>query len=394
MVYAWRWYRLDREQYQQCMEKSFGNNLSGLRQINAVIVILVSSFTVVPIAVEKDLRKAGVYLAAAFVSLLITLIANQRLKQRKQGKQVGKKIIYILTTVYYANIMLFGIYLGVWSRPDTAAVTFMGFLICALFLFINPPQYNLCLTLGALAVFIASSVIMKTPQLWIYDIINAVIAACISLFFGWEISTLRLASVLNVRKLENERNTYYDQSTVDELTRLRNRRDFTQTFQRYVTHYRSSDDWLCIAIADIDHFKDYNDHYGHPAGDDCLRAIGGVLNSLKESMNVYTARVGGEEFALLWFGKDASHADTVISRCTALIKDLNIPHEKSGVMPYVTISIGVYVMRCGSSTDMDALYNLADKALYAAKGSGRDCAIVCGDGIKQYRIAGGGSSTE
>ena len=302
--------------------------------------------------------------------------------------------LFALPTVYYANLMLFGIYLGVWSRPDSSAVTFMGFLICALFLFINPPQYNLCLTLGALAVFIASSVIMKPPHLWIYDTIHAVIAACISLFFGWEITMLRLVSVLNARKLENERDRYHDQSTVDELTRLRNRRDFTQTFQRYLTHYRGSDDRLCIAVADIDHFKDYNDHYGHPAGDDCLRAIGGALNSLKESMNVYTARVGGEEFALLWFEKEAAHADAVISRCTALIKDLHIPHEKSRVAPYVTLSIGVYVMRCGSSADMDALYNLADKALYAAKGSGRNCAIVCGDGIKQYRIAGGGSSTE
>jgi diguanylate cyclase (GGDEF)-like protein len=182
--------------------------------------------------------------------------------------------------------------------------------------------------------------------------------------------------------LEEERNKYEDQSITDELTQLKNRRDFNQTFRRFLSNYRASDDWLCIALTDIDYFKLYNDHYGHQQGDECLRKIGKAINS----SGVYAARVGGEEFAMLWFEKDPAHADKVIHQLIDTIKNLKIPHEKSKASDYVTMSIGVYIWRCGSYHDMQNLYDLADKALYTAKGSGRNCAIVSGDDIKQYKI--------
>jgi diguanylate cyclase (GGDEF)-like protein len=186
--------------------------------------------------------------------------------------------------------------------------------------------------------------------------------------------------------LEDERNSYFDQSTIDALTKMKNRRDFMQTFQRYLSNYRTSDDWLCVAICDVDFFKNYNDHYGHPMGDDCLRSVGGVLNELMESQSVYAARVGGEEFALLWFENDLTHIDTIIHHITDKISDLNIPHEKSKVCTHVTLSIGIYVEPCGSSTDAEALYDLADRALYTAKEGGRNCAVVNGANIKEYKI--------
>jgi diguanylate cyclase (GGDEF)-like protein len=122
-------------------------------------------------------------------------------------------------------------------------------------------------------------------------------------------------------------------------------------------------------------------------GDDCLRGIGRVLNSLMDSMGVYTARVGGEEFAMLWFEQDRAHVDAVVFNLQQLIKSLEIPHEKSRVAQYVTVSIGIHVERCGSSGDVQAVYDLADKALYTAKKSGRNCAIVSGNDIEQYKIA-------
>jgi len=283
--------------------------------------------------------------------------------------------------------MLFGTFLGVWSNPGNYAVSFMSFLIGALFLFNYPPTFNFCLTLGAIAVFIASSVIVKPPNIWSFDISNVLIAGSISLLFGWEITKSRLESLLNTCKLEEERNRYYNQSTVDELTGLRNRRDFMQTFQRYLVNYRSSDDLLCIAIADIDFFKRYNDFYGHPKGDECLRMIGEILNSLKNTMNVYAARVGGEEFALLWFKNETDKVNSVVSKINKMIKDLNIPHEKSDAESYVTLSIGIYVVRCGTNSDLQALYDLADKALYTAKNNQRNCAIVCGSEMEQYKIS-------
>lgn len=208
----------------------------------------------------------------------------------------------------------------------------------------------------------------------------------VSLFLCWRITMLQLVWVLSANKLEDERNKYFDENTTDELTQLRNSRSFMHTFQRYMGTYRFSDDFLCVAIADIDFFKFYNDFYGQQKGDDCLRSIGGAFNKLKETMGIYCARVGGEEFALLWFEKDISHVDTVVSEFNQLIGELKIPHEKSYICEYVTLSMGVHIEKCGFSSTKEELYNLADKALYSAKANGRNCAIIRGRNIPQYRI--------
>jgi diguanylate cyclase (GGDEF)-like protein len=364
------------------MNKVFSNNLYSLRQVNIIIAIFVAGFSLFPILYEQSIRKSIVYFSVAFIALILTWLSNYMM----QKVDIKNRYIYTLSILFYTNILLFGIYLSVWSNPDEIASIFYCFLICTLLIFINSPVYNLCLTLCAVAVFIVSTIMMKSTANMVNDVVNVLISAAMSLYFSWQIAKLRLGNELSTSKLEDERNRYYNQSTIDELTQLRNRRDFMQTFQRYLVNYRTTDDWLCIAIADIDFFKNYNDNYGHPKGDDCLRSIGAVLNSLKESLGVYSARVGGEEFALLWFERDLSHIKSVISYLTELIYELKIPHEKSKASQYVTLSIGVYVERCGSHNDIQTLYELTDKALYSAKGSGRNCAIVNGNEIKQYKL--------
>jgi diguanylate cyclase (GGDEF)-like protein len=252
----------------------------------------------------------------------------------------------------------------------------MVFLIAALFPFINPPPFNFCLSLSACLVFSVSAIIFKTSNLWISDIVNAFLALMLSLILGWQNTMTRIRFVLNASELEYERNNFYKLSTIDELTQLKNRRDFTQTFQRFLVNYRQSDKFLYVAIMDIDFFKNYNDHYGHPKGDECLRAIGKMLKDLQSGMGIYAARVGGEEFALLSFEENSTNADNITGLISQKMRELNIPHEKSKAAPYVTVSIGLHIVECGASTDKDALYNLADKALYAAKKKGRNCAVV------------------
>jgi len=386
---SWRWYTLGQDQYLEYIKKMYKHNLYNLRRANTVIVVLSICWSIFPLAIEKDLGKAGIYFITTFIAIILVALSNLKLKQLRRENDENNLFLYSLTTIYYTNIMMFGIFLGVWSNPDKFAVTFMSFLICALFLFIYPPVYNLSLTMGATAVFVISSYLVKPYEIWVFDCSNVLIAGCLGLFFGWHITKLRLVSALNTGKMEEERNKYYNQSQMDELTGLRNRRDFMQTFQRYLSTYRSYDDWLCIAIADIDFFKNFNDHYGHPKGDECLRSIGSLLNGLKDSMNVYTARVGGEEFALLWFEKEKKHASTVVSQINGMISDLKIHHEKSEASSFVTLSMGIYIVRCGTINDLDVLYNLADKALYTAKNNGRNCTYVSGTDIEQYKITPG-----
>jgi len=364
------------------MSNTFNNNLVSLRKANNFFAIFAACFSIFPFFFEHNIYKAGIYLISASIALTLGVYTNYKMQKEFENT----RFIYVLTVIFYANVMLFGVYLGVWSNPGARATVFLCFLICALLMFIYPPLFNLCLTMGAMLVFIVSAMIIKNQDVWLFDFSNALIAGALSLYFTWHISKLRLGLEISANMLENDRDKYLDQSTIDELTQLRNRRDFTQTFQRYLSNYRTSDDWLCIAICDIDFFKNYNDHYGHPMGDDCLRGVGRILNSLKDSKGIYSARVGGEEFALLWFEKNVAHVGAIVTHIADLISDLKIPHEKSSVSPFVTLSIGIYLERCGASDDSKALYDLADKALYAAKDGGRNCAIISGNGIDQYKI--------
>jgi len=383
-LYNWKFYSFGREQYQQCMNNAFINNLQNLKQGNLIIAIYAVLYAIIPLFAEGlNFFRVGVCLLVAFIAMLIYLLSHYVMQQ----VNVKNHVIYLLITFYYFNLMFFGIYQSIWTNPDKPASVIYAFLVIALLLFINPPQFNFFLTLGASAVFVIFAILKKDFQIWIYDIVHIAIAGSISIFFSWQISKLRMGLELSANQLEEERNKYEDQSITDELTRLRNKRDFSNTFQRYLSNYRSSDDFICIAIADIDFFKFYNDHYGHLKGDDCLRTIGVVLNNLKDDLGIYTARVGGEEFAALWFEKDVANVDKVINHWIEAIKAQAIPHEKSKVNSLVTMSIGVYISKCGAYQDTKILYDLADKALYTAKQGGRNAAIINGDNIKEYKIS-------
>jgi len=383
-LYNWQFYSYGHEQYQICMNNAFVSNLQSLRQGNTLVAVFSVLYAFVPIiAGDFKLFKIIFCLIVAVIALLISLYANYV----TQLINVKNNLIYFLISLFYANIMIFGIYQSVWAIPGKSASLVFVIFVTALLLFINPPKFNLVLTLCATIVFVTSTIIVKDYKYWIYDVANVIIAGALSLFFSWQISKLRMGMEISTTELEEERNKYEDQSITDELTQLRNKRDFTSTFQRYLSTYRSSDDWLCVAIADIDFFKYYNDHYGHLKGDDCLRIIGEVLNGIKDDLGVYTARVGGEEFGALWFEQDITHVDDVIIHWMKSIDAKKIPHEKSKVCDFITMSIGVYISRCGDYHDTKILYDLADKALYTAKRGGRNCTIINGDDLKEYKIS-------
>jgi diguanylate cyclase (GGDEF)-like protein len=299
-----------------------------------------------------------------------------RNRYRRNEDKMKKKFIYALISLTYVNITAFGIYLGVWANPGMIAGTYLGILICALLLFYIPAVYHLCLTLCSMIIFMVLAVIFKSQVTNRIDIPNVFFAGAISLVIGWQVIMNRLSLASYAGNMEDERDNYYVQSTIDELTQLKNRRDFTNTIQRTVTNYRQSDNFLCVAILDIDFFKNYNDYYGHPEGDECLRKIGKALKDLHKNNNIYAARIGGEEFALIWFEEDITETQNVASCVCEKIRGLNIRHEKSEAAPYVTVSVGVNVVRCGTLFDIDTLYNLADKALYVAKKSGRNRVVI------------------
>jgi len=128
---------------------------------------------------------------------------------------------------------------------------------------------------------------------------------------------------------------------------------------------------LSLLMMDIDHFKSYNDHYGHLGGDDCLRKVAGGIQSALRRGGDLAARYGGEEFAVVLPETSMPDAVSVAERIQQGVDALRLAHEKSPFFKRVTISIGVASVIPGEADTPAGLIRAADEALYRAKSEGR-----------------------
>ena len=160
-------------------------------------------------------------------------------------------------------------------------------------------------------------------------------------------------------------------SLTDALTGIANRRRFDQVLEQEWGHARRSGELLALAVMDVDWFKRYNDHYGHPAGDACLRAIAQALATTVNRSTDLVARYGGEEFVFLAPMTDLAGVRGMAQKLLQAVEALALPHELSP-LGRVSVSIGVAVSLPGQESSAEALVARADAALYEAKKQGRN----------------------
>ena len=164
----------------------------------------------------------------------------------------------------------------------------------------------------------------------------------------------------------------------DGLTGLLNRAAFDERVA--VLHAQAVRESAAIALVliDIDHFKAYNDHYGHPAGDQCIRVIASTVRhaARRRPLDV-VGRYGGEELVAVLYDASREHAESVARTLVAAVGRLRMPHVTTAVGA-VTISVGVAVEAPGESASLAALLKRADEALYAAKAAGRNNFVIAG----------------
>jgi polar amino acid transport system substrate-binding protein len=164
-------------------------------------------------------------------------------------------------------------------------------------------------------------------------------------------------------------------SVTDALTSLYNRRHFNEIFPRMINSAKREDENICFAILDIDYFKQYNDFYGHIAGDDVLKKIAGVISTSLHRADDYCFRLGGEEFGILFKGLSVDEAKLIIEKMRQNIETLHIEHKKSVVSNYVSASFGLIVKNANEIKIYEDLYREADKLLYKAKADGRNMMV-------------------
>lgn len=165
-------------------------------------------------------------------------------------------------------------------------------------------------------------------------------------------------------------------ATMDGLTQLANRRQFDQRLEQAWRAARRQKKNLTLMLCDVDSFKNFNDTYGHQAGDECLRSIAQVLNRSIRRSGEFAARYGGEEFAIVLPNVSSNGAIQVATAIKCAIHQLNIPHNTSAVRSYVTLSMGIATVIPTSGNSPEQLIKAADEALYQAKHQGRDQYVV------------------
>lgn len=167
---------------------------------------------------------------------------------------------------------------------------------------------------------------------------------------------------------------FAQQSIRDPLTHLYNRRLFQERFEQEFSLARRRDTPLTLVLADLDHFKQVNDVYGHPAGDVVLREVAARLQRAVRQGEV-AARIGGEEFAILLPGSDAEHGRILAERLRESVRSLPIALP-SGAMLHCKITLGVAGLDIVHAETPGELLCAADAALYAGKCQGRDRVLV------------------
>lgn len=165
----------------------------------------------------------------------------------------------------------------------------------------------------------------------------------------------------------------YQQSTMDALTSITNRRGFNEALSAEWLRARRSDTPLTLLMIDVDCFKPFNDNLGHLAGDECLQHLASTLRSQIKRAGETIARFGGEEFAVLLPNTTAEEGAGVAEKIRESILELKIPHPASDVSVWVTVSVGVCCVSPDQREGSQKLIELADQALYRAKAEGRNC---------------------
>lgn len=354
--------------------------------ISSVIALLIyNGFLVADYLMARDVFWLAVQIRILFFSPLALLFIY--LIQRQRGA-----FIHSLPTASLEVIVVSGGLIAATSlafilsetRSPLAPYYHVGF--CVVVLYGNVVQrlrfwYATIFSVALLGIHVAGIVLLGSfPPRLLWPIVSMVLSSVVfSLTANYVMErderkryllTLRERGV--VRELTRAHERLQELSRVDALTGLYNRRHFQEYLQQVWERAQYDGSSVSILMVDVDHFKKYNDRYGHPAGDECLSQIAAVLQSTLRRPQDLIARYGGEEFIAVLPATDASYAMAVAERVRVAVEALQMRHESSSASHFVTVSIGVVSCKADFLLKSAALISTADQALYQAKHEGRN----------------------
>ncbi|HEX6591619.1 MAG TPA: diguanylate cyclase, partial [Moraxellaceae bacterium] len=271
------------------------------------------------------------------------------------------------------------------QEPVNARIAMAILVVCFTIVFCTGMQpLRTCVRIATTSFFLTALLCWAwghMPAFWSFAFQFAVIFAGMALICHFMMRSHR-QTFLHEQLLHHDRerltaltDQLADLSLKDALTGVANRRRFDEVLEREWERGQRQQSPLALLFVDVDHFKAYNDHYGHQAGDDCLMAVAFVLQDAGRRPGDLVARYGGEEFVLLLPDTNGEGAKDTARRIQAFLQQAALPHAASA-QGMVTASIGVAVMVPDACSRAAELVAVADRAVYAAKAAGRNGVMV------------------
>lgn len=324
------------------------------------------------VTVLSAVLRFGVILPIA-IGLLIYIAGDHPVEK----KEVAAILVALLANICWCVILLSSKSPGVLSYFYAAASFQMAITIAAASPFkpaLRASIFTYCLNYSAIWFLEGASPAYVIQHLAVY-----MPTVIMTLLVSYQLEVEALTSHLQMeenealkRELSRQNKDLARLSVTDPLTRLANRRGTDMELVRLMTEVPDEARRVVVLVADVDHFKAYNDAYGHGAGDDCLKR---VARAMRRSlpMEAHLARHGGEEFLAILSDADEDAASLLAEGLRRAVRQLGIAHAYTGDRnSFVTISVGAVCGAIRAEGDFELLLEKADRALYAAKADGRN----------------------
>jgi diguanylate cyclase (GGDEF)-like protein len=374
----------DSEKEQRFREYFAGASFASARLIIAQIIIVFLLAGYLDYIMLGELATLMMFLRyAVFMPVLVSVFIFSLTPWFKARMQVTFSVLVCVVSCYVALFTFL-------NEEIVALIYFAGVIVVVFVSFVYVPilfNYALVLSIFVFAVSLLG-------LLYNDNLSAEVFQACVALLFASTVLSLtacyanerntrlnfQYRELLNLEKDNLQESNIHLQALArhDGLTGINNRRAFDERLLEEWRRAERSKTSLAILLLDVDHFKLYNDFYGHQVGDDCLRKLARALDHMVGRVGDSVARYGGEEFVMILPNADIQQATEFAEKVIKKIEALRIPHEKSPVSSVVTLSIGVASAIPGSEDYQEAefLTRDADRALYQAKSEGRNRAVA------------------
>lgn len=370
------------------------------KNIDRIIILAIACMATIPLSYVlyrdallqvHDARislSPALYIAIAAVYFVVTaafLCAFIGQRKKPLDQRAARKVEYMMLGYFLAFILFESISGTVETLGYGTTNRFIIAFMVVAFVPLSSKRRKLGLAVAFLALILASSFLIIGNSMSVNQSLGDFallffIGCCIMSIITQnnDMRTFSLQHNLIAINAElTQANVQLEQMTItDALTHISNRRAFNASLPRTWSSCCRDGARLLVLMMDIDHFKEYNDHYGHQMGDECLYLIAQSIASHFNRETDMVARFGGEEFVSLTIKNSPEDAYALAEKVRQGVEALQIPHESSKVSPYVTISVGMACIPGDKRYTCDQALRMADMALYRAKREGRNRTVA------------------